>query len=94
MTAGASASYLFLIPALVVGPVVPSQAQDTTTFVIAAASGYGVEDCLGQAGECGQVVADAWCQAHGQGAALKFGQRINRAAAAIETATYFITCAK
>ena len=93
MKVGASTRCIFVISALVIGPVVPSQAQDTTTFVIAAASGYGIEDCLGQGGECGQVVADAWCQAHGQGAALKFGQEINYAPS-IEAAPYFITCAK
>ena len=51
----------------------PSKAQGANTFVIAATSGYGVEDCLGEGGECGRVVADAWREAHGQGAALKFG---------------------
>jgi hypothetical protein len=42
-------------------------------FIIAAADGYGVEDCLGEGGECGRVVADAWCEAHGHGAAIAFG---------------------
>src|ERR1700691_4913520 len=42
-------------------------------FIIAAADGYGVEDCLAEGGECGRVVADAWCEAHGRGAAISFG---------------------
>lgn len=85
---------IIAVSALLIGQVVPSKAQDTTTFVIAAASGYGIEDCLGQGDECGQVVADAWCQAHGQGAALKFGQQLNQSASRFESVPYFITCAK
>ena len=46
-----------------------------STYVIAADEGYGVEDCLLGAGECGQVVADAWCEAHGAGNAIQFGRR-------------------
>jgi hypothetical protein len=42
-------------------------------FIIAAADGYGVEDCLAEGGECGRVVADAWCEAHGHGPAIAFG---------------------
>jgi hypothetical protein len=42
-------------------------------FIIAATDGYGVEDCLAEGGECGRVVADAWCEAHGHGAAISFG---------------------
>ena len=53
------------------------------SFVVAANDGYGVEDCLGEGGECGRVVADAWCEAHGHGGALSFG----RAADA-----YVVTC--
>jgi hypothetical protein len=64
-------------------------AQEPSTFVIAAAPGYGVEDCLAEGGECGHVVADAWCEAHGRGAALQFGQS-NNAAGAVKP--YFITC--
>ena len=41
-------------------------------FMIAANDGYGLQDCLAEGGECGQVVADAWCEAHGHGAALSF----------------------
>jgi len=85
---------IFLASVLVVGPAVPAEAQDTTTFLIVAAAGYGIEDCLGQGGECGQVVADAWCQVHGQGAALRYGPEANDAAPSIEAASYFITCAK
>jgi len=42
-------------------------------FVLAADDSYGVEDCLIRGHECGQTVADAWCEAHGQGKAIAFG---------------------
>lgn len=70
----------------------PSEAHEPNTFVIAATSGYGVEDCLGEGGECGRVVADAWCEAHGRGAALKFGQDLEFGASSNGPGPYFITC--
>jgi hypothetical protein len=72
-----------------------SRASETSTFLIAAASGYGVEDCLGEGGECGKLVADAWCEAHGRGAALNFGRSENDYDARpqeVDPARYFITC--
>lgn len=74
-----------------------SYASEARTYFIAAASGYGVEDCLGEGGECGKVVADAWCEAFGRGAALKFGRSEDNTDATPETSTalpapYFITC--
>ncbi len=67
-----------------------SYAEEKNTYVIAAGSGYGVEDCLGEGGECGRIVADAWCQAQGRGSAVKFG----RSASPGDTAErpLFITC--
>ena len=43
------------------------------TFVIPADDGYGTEDCLGKDRACGQVVASAWCEAHGLAAPVAFG---------------------
>lgn len=44
------------------------------TFLIPAAEGYGVGDCLTMgAGACGQVVADAWCESQGFASAGSFG---------------------
>jgi hypothetical protein len=63
----------FVALALGVAAVNRSQAAEGSTFIIAATDGYGVEDCLGEGGECGHVVADAWCESHGHGAALSFG---------------------
>jgi hypothetical protein len=63
--------------------------------MIAAAQGYGVEDCLAEGGECGRAVADAWCAAQGRGAALKFGRSEGGSGESREPAgprPYFITC--
>ncbi|KQT80740.1 hypothetical protein [Methylobacterium sp. Leaf466] len=44
------------------------------TFLIPAAEGYGVGDCLSSgSGGCGQVVADAWCESQGFASAGAFG---------------------
>src|SRR5215217_520559 len=43
------------------------------TFLIPASDGYGVADCLTGAGECGRIVANAWCEAHGFSRAETFG---------------------
>lgn len=43
------------------------------TFLIPAADGYGVGECLTGSGECGQVVADAWCESQGYASASSFG---------------------
>ena len=66
----------------------PAQAQTSSSFVIAATDGYGVAECLTSGGQCGQIVANAWCEAHGFAEALAFGlasdvtATINRASAA------------
>ncbi|RBP15841.1 hypothetical protein DFR50_107111 [Roseiarcus fermentans] len=83
----------FAVPlaiALLVAVSVDSMARETSTFVIAAAQGYGVEDCLAEGGECGRDVAEAWCQAKGRGEAVSFGR-----SAGVDGAgdrPYFITC--
>jgi hypothetical protein len=43
------------------------------TFLIPASDGYGIADCLAGAGECGVIVANAWCEAHGFSRAETFG---------------------
>lgn len=74
------------------------QAAGGSTFFVAATDGYGVEDCLGEGGECGHVVADAWCEAHGHGAAISFGlaedvtNAIPVSAAGRSAAPYVIRC--
>ena len=75
-----------------------AQGGETYALVIAANDGYGVQDCLAEAGECGQIVADAWCEAHGHGAAVSFGpaSRFGGAVATKIAATeenYVVNCA-
>ena len=58
-----------------VGPIAAARAETSHEYVVAANDGYGLEDCLAAGSECGHVVADAWCDAHGHGHALSFGPR-------------------
>ena len=79
------------------GALSGARAGETHALVIAANDGYGVQDCLAEAGECGQVVADAWCEAHGHGAAVSFGpaSRFTTVVAtkiALMPETYVINC--
>lgn len=57
------------------GALGPARAEAPHEYEIAANDGYGLEDCLAASRECGQVVADAWCEAHGHVRALAFGLR-------------------
>ena len=43
------------------------------TFLIPASDGYGVADCLIGGNDCGRIVANAWCEAHGFSRAETFG---------------------
>ncbi len=52
----------------------PAQAQGTHMLVIPASDGYGFDDCVGSSKACGQVIADAWCEAHGMAASVSFGR--------------------
>ena len=40
-------------------------ASNGPTFVIPANDGYGIAECVESGSSCGQVVADAWCEAQG-----------------------------
>jgi hypothetical protein len=52
-----------------------SQASSTeATFMVPAADGYGVAECLITNQACGQVVANAWCEAHGYAKAISYRQ--------------------
>jgi hypothetical protein len=44
------------------------------SYVISIHDGYGVLECLTQDRECGKIVADSWCEAHGHGRAVSFGR--------------------
>lgn len=52
-----------------------TQASSTeATFLVPAADGYGVAECLISGRACGQVVADTWCEAQGYARAVSFRQ--------------------
>jgi hypothetical protein len=85
--------------ALVIDATTSGHATEGHSFFIAASEGYGVQDCLGGEGGCGQVVADAWCEAHGHGPALAFGRTDDVTGAIAASLTqkmpageYFVTC--
>ncbi|GGK37224.1 hypothetical protein [Salinarimonas ramus] len=48
-------------------------ASETGDFVIPAADGYGATRCLERGEECGAIVAQSWCNAHGFSRAVRFG---------------------
>jgi hypothetical protein len=60
----------------------PAAAQAPSVFVIAASEGYGIGDCLANGGSCGQIIADAWCVAHGTTRAVSYGPATDFAEAA------------
>lgn len=52
----------------------PVRAPVEKTFLLPASDGYGVGECLtGGASECGQVVADSWCESQGFASAASYG---------------------
>lgn len=60
---------LALLPAT--GTVAAPKAE--RTYLIPAGDGYGVADCIASKSECGQTVADAWCEAQGHRIATAYG---------------------
>jgi hypothetical protein len=44
------------------------------TFMVPAADGYGVAECLISSEACGQVVANTWCEAQGYAKAVSSGR--------------------
>ncbi|NIX76969.1 hypothetical protein [Microvirga terricola] len=44
------------------------------TFLVPAADGYGVAECLVSGHTCGKAVADTWCEAQGYSRAVSFRQ--------------------
>ncbi len=69
---------LFLLAALqTAARAEPNPSQDPApgvkSFIVSAADGYGVNECIKTGDDCAKIVADAWCQAHGHGGAKAFG---------------------
>lgn len=53
------------------------------SFIIKGDDGYGVGDCIRSGDDCAKIVADAWCSAHGHGAARSFGPARDNVTASI-----------
>lgn len=51
-----------------------AMAQTNHMLVIPASDGYGFDDCIGSNKPCGQIIADAWCEAHGMASSVSFGR--------------------
>jgi hypothetical protein len=58
---------LYIIGAILVAFALkmPAGADESRTLIIPPNDGYGFEECLTPGTQCGLVVADAWCKAHG-----------------------------
>jgi hypothetical protein len=63
---------LFVVCALHTGARAAAD-KGAASFIVSAADGYGVNDCIKTGADCAKIVADAWCEAHGRGAAKAFG---------------------
>ncbi|HMF07474.1 MAG TPA: hypothetical protein VKE72_10755 [Methylocella sp.] len=65
---------LFCISVLlaVLAFLLPARSEEGHTLIIPANDGYGFEECLTPGSQCGLVVADAWCKAHGFGGSRGF----------------------
>jgi hypothetical protein len=48
-------------------------AAPQNVYVLSDADGYGLAECISQKRDCGKIVADSWCEAHGHGPAMAFG---------------------
>jgi hypothetical protein len=62
-----------LIAAAYQGASRAAQTQRNAVYQISDSDGYGLVDCIVQKRECGKIVADGWCEAHGHGPAVGFG---------------------
>jgi hypothetical protein len=70
---------------------IPSRAGENRTLIIPPSDGYGFDECLKAGSQCGFIVADAWCKAHGFGASKSFGPEKAGAAGAVP-GSFLVTC--
>ncbi|HEY4849052.1 MAG TPA: hypothetical protein VIH87_15020 [Methylocella sp.] len=78
---------------------IPAGAVESRTLIIPPNDGYGFEECLKPGSQCGLVVADAWCKAHGFAGSNGFGPADKAAGAmdeasrsSIEPGSFHVTC--
>ena len=57
-------------------PLKPASAKSdkTVAYLLPIDEGYGLSDCLARGHRCAFRVANAWCKAHGRGAAVSVGK--------------------
>ncbi|HUI22170.1 MAG TPA: hypothetical protein VLZ74_14145 [Methylocella sp.] len=85
-------SVLFLLGGLSAAALaIPAKADGSRTLIIPPNDGYGFEECLKAGSECGLIVADAWCKAHGFGASKSFGPQPASATGAAP-GSFQVTC--
>jgi hypothetical protein len=77
----------------------PARADESRTLIIPPNDGYGFEECLKEGSQCGLVVADAWCKAHGFVGSNGFGPADEAAGtmddasrSSIEPGSFHVTC--
>jgi hypothetical protein len=77
---------------------IPAEADDSRslTLIIPPNDGYGFEECL-KGSQCGLVVADAWCKAHGFAGSSGFGPADDgtldeSSRSTIEPGSFHVTC--
>ena len=78
---------------------IPAGADESRTLIIPPNDGYGFEECLKPGSQCGLVVADAWCKAHGFAGSNGFGPADEAAGtkdeasrSSIEPGSFHVTC--
>ena len=59
--------------ALVLSIASSAQAQESANYTISDNDAYGIADCMHSGSDCGRVMADSWCEAHGHVHALAYG---------------------
>lgn len=80
-------------------------AADGHTFILPATDAYGESDCLGKMPGCSEVVASAYCEAHGYADPIAYGRAEDMTGAIpngiagsqpgkIDPNAYVVTCAE
>ena len=75
----------------------PAEADESRSLIIPPNDGYGFEECLKGRSQCGLVVADAWCKAHGFAGSNGFGPADDgtmdvSSRSRIEPGSFHVTC--
>ena len=63
---------LLCFGAALAGPGLSGAQAANGDFVVTDDSGYGISECMKPGMDCGRVIADAWCEAHGHGHASAY----------------------